>query len=287
MAITFARDAFLRQNARNGTGRHALQAQAKDATNYGRLIIVNLTPPSMLFPDIAVSKSDSTTADTTGFGTSDKAPLHALQNLGSFIPAMAKRFPMHLTVTVRYPAMIGTRPLWGYMVKTGLVIASTDPVAADVIGAKLLGFPSRPTPRASVGACCRLAGSSRGQKRGRRRRSHHDMPSMVSHPAVPLVLVPLLPQALRSPSIIFRGVVCSVLPDLDVVGFWFGVPYGHLVGHRGLSHSVAFAVFLSSACLVWLLPIEAEVQASRIMLLGFLFLSTVSHGILDALTRGD
>jgi inner membrane protein len=109
------------------------------------------------------------------------------------------------------------------------------------------------------------------------------MPSIVSHPAVPLVLAPLLPQELRSPSIIFLGVVCSVLPDLDVVGFRFGVPYGHLVGHRGLSHSIAFAVFLS-ACLAWLLPIEA--QASRMVLFGFLFLSTVSHGLLDALTRG-
>ena len=109
------------------------------------------------------------------------------------------------------------------------------------------------------------------------------MASIISHPAVPLALAPLLPQELRSPSMIFLGVVCSMLPDLDVVGFRFGVPYGHLLGHRGLSHSMAFAVFLS-ACLTWLLPIEA--QASRMMLFGFLFLSTVSHGILDALTSG-
>jgi inner membrane protein len=109
------------------------------------------------------------------------------------------------------------------------------------------------------------------------------MRSLVSHPAVPLVLAPLLPQELRSPSIIFLGVVCSVLPDLDVVGFRFGVPYGLLVGHRGLSHSIAFALFLS-ACLAWLLPIEA--QASRMLLFGFLFVSTVSYGLLDALTRG-
>jgi inner membrane protein len=90
-------------------------------------------------------------------------------------------------------------------------------------------------------------------------------------------------QELRSPSIIFLGVVYSVLPDLDVVGFRLGVPYGHLVGQRGLSHSIAFAVFLS-ACLAGLLPIEG--QASRLMLFGFLFLSTVLHGLLDALTSG-
>jgi uncharacterized protein (DUF362 family) len=36
--------------------------------------------------------------------------------------------------------MIGTGPLGGHAVETGLVIASTDPVAADVVGARLLGF---------------------------------------------------------------------------------------------------------------------------------------------------
>jgi inner membrane protein len=109
------------------------------------------------------------------------------------------------------------------------------------------------------------------------------MPSIFSHPAVPLALAPLLPEGLRSPSVIVLGVVCSVLPDLDVVGFRFGVPYGHLLGHRGLSHSIAFAVCLSAG-LAWL-PL-LETQASRLMLSGFLLLSTVSHGLLDALTRG-
>jgi uncharacterized protein (DUF362 family) len=37
-------------------------------------------------------------------------------------------------------AMSGTGPLGGHAVEAGLVIASTDPVAADVVGAKLLGF---------------------------------------------------------------------------------------------------------------------------------------------------
>lgn len=36
--------------------------------------------------------------------------------------------------------MIATGPLGGHPVETGLVIASTDPLAADVVGAKLLGF---------------------------------------------------------------------------------------------------------------------------------------------------
>jgi inner membrane protein len=112
------------------------------------------------------------------------------------------------------------------------------------------------------------------------------MPSIVSHPAIPLALVPLLPPELRTPSFICLGAVCSILPDLDVVTFRFGVPYGHVLGHRGVSHSLAFALFLS-ACLAWLVPMKAQPeQASRRMLFGFLVLSTLSHGVLDALTNG-
>ena len=61
-------------------------------------------------------------------------------DMHSFIAAMAKRFPIDLAVTVGHPAMIATGPLGGHAVETGLVIASTDAVAADVVGARLLGF---------------------------------------------------------------------------------------------------------------------------------------------------
>jgi uncharacterized protein (DUF362 family) len=61
-------------------------------------------------------------------------------DMHSFIAAMAKRFPIHLAITVGHPAMIGTGPLEGYTFETGLVIASSDALAADVVAAKLLGF---------------------------------------------------------------------------------------------------------------------------------------------------
>jgi uncharacterized protein (DUF362 family) len=61
-------------------------------------------------------------------------------DMHSFIAAMAKRFAIHLAITVGHPAMIGTGPLGGHTIETGLVIASTDVLAADVVGARLLGF---------------------------------------------------------------------------------------------------------------------------------------------------
>ena len=80
-------------------------------------------------------------ADYYGHPRSTKKHEHCFfDDMHSFIAAMAKRFPIDLAITVGHPAMIGTGPLGGHTVETGLVIASTDPVAADVVGAHLLGF---------------------------------------------------------------------------------------------------------------------------------------------------
>jgi uncharacterized protein (DUF362 family) len=68
---------------------------------------------------------------------------HFFEDMHSFIAAMAKRFPIDLAVTVGHPAMIATGPLGGHVVETGLTIASTDALAADVVGARLLGFTSQ------------------------------------------------------------------------------------------------------------------------------------------------
>jgi uncharacterized protein (DUF362 family) len=62
------------------------------------------------------------------------------EDLHSFIAAMARRFPIQLAITAGHPAMVGTGPIGGHTAETGLVIASTDPLAADVAGAKILGF---------------------------------------------------------------------------------------------------------------------------------------------------
>jgi uncharacterized protein (DUF362 family) len=61
-------------------------------------------------------------------------------DMHSFIAAMTRRFPMHVAVTVGHPAMIGPGPWGGLTVEAGWAIAGTDPLAADVVGATLLGF---------------------------------------------------------------------------------------------------------------------------------------------------
>jgi uncharacterized protein (DUF362 family) len=80
-------------------------------------------------------------ADYYGHPRSEQKHKHTFfEDMHSFIAAMAKRFPVHLAVTVGHPAMIGTGPLKGHAVETGMTVASRDPVAADIVGARLLGF---------------------------------------------------------------------------------------------------------------------------------------------------
>lgn len=64
-------------------------------------------------------------------------------DMHSFIAAMVRRFPIGLGIVVGHPAMIGTGPLGGMPIETGLVMASTDAVAVDVVGARLLGFEAQ------------------------------------------------------------------------------------------------------------------------------------------------
>lgn len=74
---------------------------------------------------------------------SQKHANHFFADMHSFIAAMARRFPAQLGIIVGHPAMIGLGPIGGHAFETGLVIASRDPVAADTVGARLLGFTMR------------------------------------------------------------------------------------------------------------------------------------------------
>jgi inner membrane protein len=81
------------------------------------------------------------------------------------------------------------------------------------------------------------------------------------------------------------GAVCSVVPDLDVVGFRFGVRYGDFWGHRGFTHSLLFAALLATVAILAAFR-QAVPGLSRLALWAYFFLATASHGLLDAMTDG-
>jgi inner membrane protein len=76
-------------------------------------------------------------------------------------------------------------------------------------------------------------------------------------------------------------VTCSILPDIDALGFHAGVPYGALWGHRGLTHSLLFAAILAAALALAFRQVFPPWKLGAL-----LFVVTVSHGILDAMTNG-
>lgn len=77
--------------------------------------------------------------------------------------------------------------------------------------------------------------------------------------------------------------LCAVLPDADVVGFSLGWR-GSMLGHRGLSHSLLFA--LAVALVVVGVAFRKARPFRPAWLVFYFFAVTASHGLLDALTDG-
>jgi inner membrane protein len=112
------------------------------------------------------------------------------------------------------------------------------------------------------------------------------VPSVISHAVVAVAAG----VAFAPPDVSNRfwpiAVACSVMPDMDTIGFFFGIPYHHFFGHRGFFHS-PFWAFLMSLLVVSLFFHDIRIYSSRgfFYLVSF-FLVTASHGILDAFTSG-
>jgi len=80
------------------------------------------------------------------------------------------------------------------------------------------------------------------------------------------------------------GIICSILPDADVIGFKFGIAYASFWGHRGFSHSLLFALLLG--IIMMMLFYRKRTRLEKTMLAFYFTLSTASHSVLDALTSG-
>jgi inner membrane protein len=108
------------------------------------------------------------------------------------------------------------------------------------------------------------------------------VPSVLSHPAVPLALTAVLGRARVPAPLTAAACIASVVPDIDALGFEAGVPYAHPLGHRGFTHSLCFALLLGMAAV----PFARRWGASPAMAFGVVLASAASHGVLDAMTTG-
>jgi len=112
------------------------------------------------------------------------------------------------------------------------------------------------------------------------------MPTAISHAAVAVAAgIAFAPRDVPT-HFWSLSIVCSTIPDADVIAFSFGIPYGHFFGHRGFFHSPFFALLLS-VFLVGLFFREIGIFSRQwFFYFIFFFLLSASHGVLDAFTNG-
>ena len=108
------------------------------------------------------------------------------------------------------------------------------------------------------------------------------MASVFSHPAVPLALAVAAGPRLAPAELVAAACAASILPDIDALGFFAGIPYGHPLGHRGFTHSLLFALLLALAAAA----LSERLGARPAAAFALIFVSAASHGILDAMTTG-
>jgi len=107
------------------------------------------------------------------------------------------------------------------------------------------------------------------------------VPTILSHPAVPLAIAAGLGSGVISRRLLVAGIACSIAPDLDV---YFGstVASGSALAHRGFTHSLPFAFICGLAAL----PAARWLRATPLAAFFFISVCTASHGLLDAFTNG-
>jgi inner membrane protein len=75
----------------------------------------------------------------------------------------------------------------------------------------------------------------------------------------------------------------AALPDLDVIGFVFRVPYGSAWGHRGASHSLVAALAWATISVLF----SKTLRSKQAIVFTLVWISTTSHTLLDAFTNSS
>jgi inner membrane protein len=108
------------------------------------------------------------------------------------------------------------------------------------------------------------------------------MPTVFTHVAVPVCAAIALGTRRVPVSALLAGMLASIVPDFDGLAFKLGIAYGGMTGHRGFTHTLAFALLLGLAGW-WLAP---RWGMRRAVGWAWIALCTLSHALLDMLTNG-
>lgn len=112
------------------------------------------------------------------------------------------------------------------------------------------------------------------------------MPTLITHALVGAAAAATIADGGMSARFWALSIACAMLPDADVIGFACGVPYQHMLGHRGFFHSLTFAALTALAVVTVFFPQEEFASRQWSILAAYFFLVSASHGMLDAFTNG-
>lgn len=112
------------------------------------------------------------------------------------------------------------------------------------------------------------------------------MPTIITHTVVAGIAGKIFARTQMSVRFWLLSIVCSVLPDADVIGFSIGIPYAHFWGHRGFLHSIFFAMILSLLIVFAFFRSHKVFSKSWWKYIIYFFVLGASHGVLDAFTNG-
>lgn len=108
------------------------------------------------------------------------------------------------------------------------------------------------------------------------------MATAFTHAFVGAALAIGAPRGMKVRRLALLLAVLAALPDLDALAFQLGFPYHHPLGHRGFTHSFAFAIALGAVGASTLRPwLGARTWLAPFVLIT---LATASHGVIDAFT---
>lgn len=111
------------------------------------------------------------------------------------------------------------------------------------------------------------------------------MPTIITHGFVGLIGGKIFSEKEKLKFWVLSALI-PMIPDADVIAFRFGIPYESMLGHRGFSHSIIFALIIS---LIVMFAAFREMKYGEkrwFQYFAFFFFIALSHPILDAFTNG-
>ncbi len=112
------------------------------------------------------------------------------------------------------------------------------------------------------------------------------MPTIISHAITSLPINLGLLGKINTKRIMILSIIFGLVPDIDGIGFFFGVKYNSFFGHRGFSHSFLF-IAIAAIIFSFLAIPKIKIKSKKFLILftNFFLIGSL-HILLDMMTNG-